>query len=97
MTEEERLQKQREYHKRWRDKHKNKSVEEDQRYHLSLCWSCQNYYGGCSWSDGTFTPVDGWIAVQSKHKWKQKDSNKKVNGWHIFECPLYEKDKEIDE
>ena len=28
----------------------------------TLCWDCAKAYGKCSWSDGSFTPVDGWDA-----------------------------------
>ena len=32
----------------------------------SLCESCGNSCGKCSWSDGTFTPIDGWDATPTK-------------------------------
>lgn len=33
---------------------------------LSLCESCGNACGKCSWSDGTFTPIDGWDAIPTR-------------------------------
>lgn len=31
----------------------------------TLCWQCQNYINGCSWSRSCGTkPVEGWEAVQ---------------------------------
>ena len=59
----------------------------------TLCWNCSNAYGQCSWSKD-FTPVEGWNA-------ERKDVKVTVQGYVtsyiVFECPLFEGDKdEID-
>lgn len=48
-----------------------------------LCESCQKACGGCSWSDGTFTPVPGWEAVKSTIY---------ADGHFITKCPEYAED-----
>lgn len=67
----------------------------------TLCWSCANAYGGCSWSK-SFAPVDGWAAEPTKitkfGNWKTKsgDTRRKVyecQSYHIEACPLYRKDR----
>lgn len=59
----------------------------------TLCWKCANACGGCSWSDGTFTPVDGWTAIQTF----QRENH--GGGYYIdresfivLSCPLFEDD-----
>ena len=48
----------------------------------SLCWDCKNATGGCEWSQ-SFTPVDGWSAIQSVAG--ESDS------YLVLECPKFEK------
>lgn len=49
----------------------------------SLCWDCKNSAtNGCSWAK-SFTPVDGWNAMQSVAG--ASDS------YCVFECPKFEK------
>ena len=56
-----------------------------------LCESCQNYAGGCSWSevgkDGKvkFVPVPGWDAVKVPYT----GAGKKDFTYQISGCPLY--------
>lgn len=47
----------------------------------TLCWTCQNACGGCSWSK-SFTPVEGWDAKPTKHK--HVDSFLSKNVLNIF-------------
>lgn len=53
----------------------------------TLCWSCRNFAGGCSWSR-EFKPVDGWRARKIKRLY-----NVNLKGNHgsfiVFECPQY--------
>lgn len=52
----------------------------------TLCWSCKNACGGCSWSRD-FTPVEGWNATPTKinsHRLGQIDS------YIIHDCPEFE-------
>lgn len=65
----------------------------------ALCWSCKNavpkivggkYVHGCSWSV-QLEPVEGW---KSTHSIKNKNSNCRVETWHVNECPLYCSGKE---
>lgn len=44
----------------------------------TLCWSCKNYYNGCSWSK-SFEPVEGWKAKKTKM------------GYLVLECPKFER------
>ena len=49
----------------------------------SLCWDCKNSTtNGCSWAK-SFTPVDGWKAMQSVAG--TSDS------YCVFECPKFKK------
>ena len=51
----------------------------------TLCYSCKNSCNhGCSWSD-SFTPVNGWIAVESNA------------GYCVFKCPEFVCDIYTDE
>lgn len=52
------------------------------------CWTCQNCYGGCSWSR-EFEPVKGWKAIET---------NIPANGemaasYKVIECPEYIPDR----
>lgn len=49
----------------------------------TLCWTCQNACGGCSWSRG-LKPVDGW-----KAKEVTKASYKGQKSYKVIECPEY--------
>lgn len=53
----------------------------------TLCWTCQNYSGGCSWSR-SFTPVEGWEARPTK--------NEQTDSYHVISCPEFIPDEERD-
>ena len=60
----------------------------------TLCWSCANACGGCSWSDGSFTLVDGWTAERTslicdRGEW----ADKIVESYLVKECPQFVCDK----
>jgi transposase-like protein len=48
-----------------------------------LCWYCKNATGRCSWTNKTFTPVQGWDA--------KKVVKGYVDTYDIRDCPLFEK------
>ena len=54
----------------------------------TLCWSCAKACGGCSWSDGSFTPVEGWKAEPTK----LISLGKEMDSFLVLACPLYERD-----
>ena len=56
----------------------------------TLCWSCANATGGCSWSDHwEHTPVKGWVAQKSDIKYSQ---NEIVESYIVLSCPKYIQD-----
>lgn len=52
------------------------------------CWTCQNCFGGCSWSRD-FIPVDGWKA----EKTFIPSNEQYAESYKVIECPKYRKDK----
>lgn len=56
----------------------------------TICWNCANACGKCSWSDGTFTPVEGWQAEHTKVR------NAKfcyIESYRVISCPQFKSDK----
>ena len=62
----------------------------------TLCWSCDNAFGGCSWSRES-KPVPGWMAERRDIK-----AQRTVNGewepydtesYFVRECPVYVSDR----
>ena len=45
----------------------------------TLCWSCKNCIGGCSWSE-KFEPVKGWEAT------KTFIASDKSNSYMVHKC-----------
>lgn len=59
----------------------------------TLCWKCAKACGGCSWSDGTFTPVDGWKATPTVIKANHgRGFMQDVESFIVKACPLFEDD-----
>lgn len=65
-------------------------------YTETLCWTCQNCYGGCSWTEwdpqtGTprFVPVDGWSA---RREMRIYGGNVDFS-YHVIRCPQYISDE----
>ena len=57
---------------------------------MTLCWKCANACGKCSWSDGTFTPVEGWTAEET---WlREQHADGAIQSFHVTACPLFEDD-----
>ena len=65
---------------------------------MTLCWTCENACGNCSWSDGTFTPVEGWTATPTKlwvnHSINPGEKGALIDSFHVTACPLYENDED---
>ena len=55
----------------------------------TLCWTCKNACGKCSWSKG-FEPVDGWDAIPTKIK-VSIETNEYTDSYFVKNCPLYER------
>ena len=52
----------------------------------TLCWKCAKACGGgCSWSK-SFTPVEGWEAVQTKNKTGAGDDEP---SYLVLQCPEF--------
>lgn len=52
-----------------------------------LCWTCVKATGKCSWSDRSFTPVQGWTAAKVVRETKAG----RVETYKITACPEYVK------
>ena len=53
---------------------------------VQLCWTCQNAVGGCSWSNGSFTPIKGWTAEPTSYHYSKCNCEQ---GYAISACPEY--------
>lgn len=56
---------------------------------VTLCWTCKNAVGGCSWSNN-LQPVKNWEAIPTY-------VGDKVNGYYsykVLKCPLFKYDGE---
>lgn len=54
-----------------------------------LCWNCKNACGNCSWSDGTFTPVEGWDATPTKILHSSGNIKIYTDSFDIKKCPEF--------
>lgn len=54
----------------------------------TLCWRCAKACGKCSWSDRSFTPVEGWVAEPTK----LHGDGGVIDSFRVIECPLFEDD-----
>ena len=55
----------------------------------TLCWQCQKACGKCSWSNGTFTPVENWEAIPTEIKNKVKGN---ISSFLVKSCPEFVSD-----
>ena len=77
--------------------HKQKDIcGVKQVYRLTLCWSCANATGGCSWTARdpetgaiTFKPVEGWKARKTTLKGYRHENT----SYHVIKCPEYKEDE----
>lgn len=58
----------------------------------TICWTCQNATGGCSWSRN-LTPVDGWKAEIKKIKNTNKLGTTYADSYKVISCPEYIEDE----
>lgn len=63
----------------------------------TLCWSCKNACGGCSWSEVDkstnklrFQPVEGWTADETKVRIGCAQSGRYKTSYLVRACPLFE-------
>ena len=63
---------------------------EKQIYKQTLCWSCKNAVGRCSWSEVDeskkdrpikYEPVSGWVAIKTKKM--------NYNSYVVLSCPEF--------
>lgn len=67
---------------------------------FSLCWFCDNAYGGCSWSR-EFKPVPGWTATRrdmtTSHSVGGKNRQVKTESYIVHKCPEHVPDPPLEE
>lgn len=52
----------------------------------TLCWSCVNACGRCSWSSKCHTPVEGWSAEKTTLKY----GDVFIDSFRVISCPMYD-------
>lgn len=69
-------------------------------YRQTLCWKCENAYGGCPWTEVDnitnrikFQPVPGWKAEKMHLKLYTENKNGDYS-YLVYECPLFIKTPE---
>lgn len=67
--------------------HNNTFVSRDE----TLCWSCQNATGGCSWSK-KLKPVRGWTAERIFLKYNENGKAKYDKSYKVVSCPKFKAD-----
>lgn len=67
----------------WKAK-QEKSARKPKKRKETLCWTCKNACGGCSWSQ-SFTPVEGWDATETVLKCAEGEET----SYFVSGCPLY--------
>lgn len=64
----------------------------------TLCWTCQNACGGCSWSR-SFKPVKGWEAKKTVIKHQRSEGCKAPfiydDSYLVINCPEYKMDEDL--
>jgi hypothetical protein len=56
----------------------------------TLCWKCAKACGKCSWSNGTFEPVEGWKAERSLIMVRNHDrAVHEIESYFVEECPEF--------
>lgn len=58
----------------------------------SLCWYCDNAYGGCEWAQ-EFKPVEGWNAEPTEIKDKTRDTT--ISSYNVKSCPKFIPDEKF--
>ena len=59
-------------------------------FHSTICWHCEKASGRCSWSR-SFTPVEGWEAIPTKHEEKLAGGCvREVRSYDVYSCPEFE-------
>ena len=64
------------------------------KHNETLCWTCQNACGGCSWSRN-LEPVEGWEAKPTRLNIYISEGNEGMDcSYHVINCPQYIPDEE---
>lgn len=76
------------------------------KYKETLCWTCENACGGCSWSK-KFEPVEGWKAKKTKINFRRDYTHLRRDGkrtvrkhaivtesFLVLRCPMYKAEDE---
>lgn len=58
----------------------------------TICWSCQNACGKCSWSR-KFEEVKGWVAEKTTIKGESNSLIPEIPSYRVIKCPKYLPDK----
>ena len=81
--------------------HSNLSSQQSAENALSktLCWTCQNALGGCSWTERDpvteqirFQPVEGWLAKKTIRRYTDDHGFRLVESYDVLYCPSYRPD-----
>lgn len=56
------------------------------------CWDCKKAVGLCSWSDGSFRPVEGWAALPTRYL-AGRDGREVIESYCVYVCPEFEQDE----
>lgn len=56
----------------------------------TLCWTCANACGKCSWSKG-FKKVKGWTAKRTIIKSNETSLIPEIKSYMVLNCPKYQK------
>lgn len=60
--------------------------------YATLCWECDNCYGGCAWSR-SFKPVEGWTAIPTEAHITNGKYSEVRHGYTVLKCPEFVKDR----
>ena len=80
---------------------RSRALAEGRNYGETLCWSCDNACGGCSWSQ-EFRPIEGWDAEPTARSVTRPIHSGSILRGHRFEtvrsyrvrsCPEYSPDR----
>lgn len=58
---------------------------------ITLCWSCKNACGKCSWSK-KFKKVKGWVAEKTIIKGDPNGLEPEIKSYLVISCPKYKPD-----
>ena len=69
-----------------------KKAKTSKKIGTTICWECDNCYGGCSWSR-SFKPVEGWQAVENHTTVKNGKYIEERTSYTVLKCPEFTRDR----